>query len=130
MEGQMQIRKLDHVNLRTTQLDEMIDWYTNVLGLTVGFRPAFPFPGAWLYAGDAAVIHLVGISDDPGVGSEAALKLEHFAMTATGAGEFEERLAARGDTFKRREIKEIDTIAFNIWDPDGNHIHVDFKAQE
>ena len=37
----MQIGKLDHVNLRTTQLDTMIAWYENVLGLTNGPRPGF-----------------------------------------------------------------------------------------
>ncbi len=42
----MGITSLDHVNLRTTRLDEMIEWYCNVLGMRVGPRPPFPFPGA------------------------------------------------------------------------------------
>lgn len=126
----MQIQKLDHVNLRTTQLDAMIDWYTDRLGLRVGYRPDFPFPGAWLYAGDTVVIHLVGIDGPPAVGSETALKLEHFAMTATGATAFEDRLHARDEDFRKSEIAAIEMVAFNIWDPDGNHIHVDFSTQE
>ena len=126
----MQIQKLDHVNLRTTQLDAMIAWYTDLLGLTVGYRPDFPFPGAWLYAGDTVVIHLVGIDGTPAVGSETELKLEHFAMTATGVATFEERLQARGEKFRKSEIAAIKMVAFNIWDPDGNHIHVDFPTQE
>ncbi|MEJ2178651.1 MAG: VOC family protein, partial [Gammaproteobacteria bacterium] len=56
----MQIEKLDHVNVRTTQLDAMIDWYTNVLGMRIGDRPDFRFPGAWMYTGEAAPVHLVG----------------------------------------------------------------------
>ena len=126
----MQIQKLDHVNLRTTQLDAMIAWYTDLLGLTVGYRPDFPFPGAWLYAGDTVVIHLVGIDGTPAVGSETELKLEHLAMTATGVATFEERLQARGEKFRKSEIAAIKMVAFNIWDPDGNHIHVDFPTQE
>ena len=36
---------LHHVNLKTTRLQEMIDWY----GTVVGSRPNFQFPGgAWL----------------------------------------------------------------------------------
>ena len=62
----MQIKKLDHVNLRTTQLGVMIDWYTDVLGMEQGERPNFPFPGAWMYAGESALVHLVGRDDDPG----------------------------------------------------------------
>ena len=32
---------LHHVNLKTTRLQEMIDWY----GLVLGLRPTFAFPG-------------------------------------------------------------------------------------
>ena len=122
----MQINRLDHVNLRTTQLDVMVEWYGDILGLAPGARPDFPFPGAWLYAGDDAIIHLIGIVGDPGVGSESALKLEHFAMTATDSASFEARLMARDIPFKQAHIAEMGITAFNIWDPDGNHIHVDF----
>ena len=36
---------LHHINLKTTRLQEMIDWYGTVVGTT----PTFQFPvGAWL----------------------------------------------------------------------------------
>ena len=126
----MQIQKLDHVNLRTAQLETMISWYNEVLGLRAGWRPDFPFPGAWLYAEDTAMIHLIGVDGDPGVGSDSPLRLEHFAMTATGADEFVARLEARGENYRRSEIAETHTAAFNLWDPDGKHIHVDFLMAE
>lgn len=123
----MHIKKLDHINLRTAQLSTMIDWYENVLGLTNGARPDFPFPGAWLYAGDTIVVHLIGVEGDAGVGSEADLKMEHFAFTAEGEAEFEDRLKSHGQTYKRSVIEAINLAAYNVWDPDGNHIHVDFQ---
>ncbi len=126
----MQIRKLDHVNVRTTQLDVMINWYTNVLGMRNGDRPNFPFPGAWMYAGDAAAVHLVGIEGTPGTGSEADLKLEHFAFSATGGDEFEARLRAMGEQYRRLDLPEINLFQINLWDPDGNHIHIDFTLDE
>lgn len=122
----MPITRLDHVNLRTAQLDAMIAWYTDVLGLRLGARPDFGFPGAWLYAEDRAVVHLVAVPDPAGAGSEGALKLEHFAFTATGAAEFAARIEASGTAFKRVEVAATGLVAFNLWDPDGNHIHVDF----
>ena len=70
----MGIERLDHVNVVTTRLDEMVTWYQTVLGLTLGPRPNFPFPGAWLYAGDHPVVHLVE-SDQKKVGSETGLCL-------------------------------------------------------
>lgn len=123
----MQITRLDHVNLRTTQLDVMIAWYVDVLGLQNGARPGFGFPGAWLYAGDVAVVHLVEVTDAPGAGSEGALKLEHFALRATGAAAFEARLVAHDLPFRKSGIAALGIVAFNVWDPDGNHIHVDFQ---
>ena len=35
------------------------DFYRNILGLEVGFRPDLNFPGYWLYCGDVPVVHLV-----------------------------------------------------------------------
>lgn len=32
----MQVRRLDHVNIQTTQLNKMVAWYEEILGL----RPA------------------------------------------------------------------------------------------
>ena len=122
----MQITLLDHVNVRTTQLEPMIAWYRDILGLREGPRPDFSFPGAWMYAGDAAVVHLVKIDAPAATGSEVQLKLEHFAFRAEGPAEFEARLSAAGLAHRKVELPETNTVAFNVWDPDGNHIHVDF----
>lgn len=124
----MQIEKLDHVNLRTQAVEEMIDWYCDVLSLTQGVRPDFPFPGAWLYAGNSAVVHLVGVSSDPGAGAESTLKLEHFAFKASGEDQFKARIESLGLTYSRSELHDFNIVQYNLWDPDGNHIHVDFAA--
>ena len=125
----MGITSLDHVNLRTTRLDEMIEWYCNVLGMRVGPRPPFPFPGAWLYVEEHAFVHLVGVEAEA-TGSDTALKLEHFAFSATGLDRFEAHLGANGVSYRRVELTAIDTVQLNIWDPDGNHIHIDFRTDE
>jgi catechol 2,3-dioxygenase-like lactoylglutathione lyase family enzyme len=126
----MQIEKLDHVNLRTTQLDVLIDWYSDILGMVAGDRPPFQFPGAWMYVGDSAVVHMVAIEGSPASGSETRLKLEHFAFAARNRCAFEAKLQHRAITFRRVEIPTFNTIQVNLWDPDGNHIHVDFPADE
>ena len=122
----MQITRLHHVNIRTTQLQAIIDWYTQCLGLRLGDRPDFPFGGAWLYAGDIAVVHLIEVDDTAAIGAEASLKLEHFAFKADGMEAFEARLKPRDEPFRRGEITSLGLAQYNIWDPDGNHIHVDF----
>ena len=126
----MQIGKLDHVNVRTCNLDAMVVWYTDILGLKPGDRPNFPFPGAWLYAGDQAVVHLVGVDGPAGAGSEADLKLEHFALSATGRAAFEEKLTTHNQEFRINELPDAGIVKYNVWDPDGNHIHIDFQLDE
>jgi catechol 2,3-dioxygenase-like lactoylglutathione lyase family enzyme len=126
----MEIGKLDHVNIRTTRLDIMIDWYTNVLGMHSGARPDFPFPGAWMYAGGVAAVHLVGINDKSGIGSEVDLKLEHFAFSATGGAKFEAKLQEMSVQYRRADIPEIGLYQINLWDADGNHIHLDFLVDD
>ena len=56
---------LDHVNIRTARLAELRRFYVEGLGLTDGARPPFRFPGAWLYCGDQAAVHLVGVAAAP-----------------------------------------------------------------
>lgn len=126
----MQIGKLDHVNVRTNKLEEMIDWYTRVLGMKQGYRPDFPFPGAWIYTEDTPAVHLIGVEDDNSVGSESKLKLEHFAFKAKGAASFEAKLNQLEEPFRRSDQAALALIQYNVWDPDGNHIHIDFDAKE
>ena len=126
----MPITQLNHVNLRTTQLNAMVAWYTEVLGLVDGYRPHFPSHGAWLYVGDTPAVHLVEIEGEPAVGAEHELKLEHFAFSATDADAFESRLDASGTRFERVRVESAKIMLYNVWDPDGNHIHVDFAAAE
>ena len=123
------IQRLDHVNLRTARLDEMAEWYARVLGLAAGWRPDFPFPGAWLYAGEHPLIHLVGTETAPGADA-ADLRIEHFAFGARDLGGFLARLRAEGVEHRLRALADAGIVQVNLWDPDGNHIHVDFDAAE
>ena len=91
----MQIGKLDHVNVRTANLDKMVAWYGEMLGMKPGKRPNFSFPGAWLYAGDNSAVHLIGIDHAPP--NQDDLQLEHFAFQASGFRSLKARLEAAGE---------------------------------
>ncbi len=122
------IQSFDHVNIRTGQLEAMIAWYGEFLGLHPGDRPDFPFPGAWLYLDDAALVHLIEVSGAPRAGDN--LTLEHMAFRATGFQAFKDKLTAKGIAFEIIDTPVLPVIQINIWDPDGNHIHVDFDRAE
>lgn len=122
------IERLDHVNLQTVQLDAMIAWYEHILQLKNGYRPNFPFNGAWIYAGDIPVVHLVEVAHAPPEASDLAL--EHAAFRAKGLPKFIERLQVAGEALRVVRVPEMPLVQVNVWDPDGNHLHVDFDAAE
>jgi len=123
----MALKRLDHVNLRTAKLDQMVEFYEQILGLESGERPPFPFPGAWLYCGGEPVVHLVGI--EAGLNTVEP-RIEHFAFEAAGMSEFVSVLEAAKVEYEKRVVPGFGTIQVNLYDPDGNHIHVDFPPQE
>ena len=94
----MAITGLDHVNIRTTQLARTQAFFTGVLGLTVGWRPDFAFGGAWLYAGDKDVVHLVEVSR-AGAATRGS-SLDHFAFAIDDYEDAERRLQAAGMAYE------------------------------
>ena len=124
----MSVNRLDHVNLRTARLKEMVAWYAEVLGLNSGWRPAFSFSGAWLYSGEHAIVHLVEVDKVPQVPDDLAI--EHFALSAAGLAEFVAKAKRHGENIRLVRVPSGGPIQVNLRDPDGNHIHVDFMPEE
>jgi catechol 2,3-dioxygenase-like lactoylglutathione lyase family enzyme len=103
----MAISTLDHYSIRTLKLDETRALYVDVLGLAVGPRPPFKFPGVWLYRGDQALVHVVGIdpanpsatTDYLGIKGDLDVigtgTLDHVAFLATGVAEMRDRAPPR-----------------------------------
>ncbi|MEQ8653770.1 MAG: VOC family protein [Kiloniellales bacterium] len=121
--------QFDHVNVRTANLERMVAFYETVLGMTSGWRPAFPFPGAWMYLGEQAYVHLVAVDSDPGAPKEAEkLRLEHFAFRGQDLEEFRQRVKDAGLDNEEARVPGTNLLQVNFFDPDGNHIHVDFTV--
>ena len=119
------IPQLHHVTLKTTRLQDMIDWYGTVAGMTVHF--AFP-GGAWLSNDGAnhrmALLTSPAISDDPA-------KLAHTGLHHT-AFEFAD-MDALLDTYARLKQAGIMphmsldhgmTLSIYYVDPDGNSVEL------
>lgn len=123
----MGIRWLDHVNIRTSNLQPMIRFYEEVLGLKSGSRPNFGFGGAWHYCGKKAVVHLVEVARTPGA---KELRLEHFAFMAKNLAGFIKKLKAENIPYEIAIVPSNKNTQVNIYDPDGNHIEVQFDASD
>jgi len=123
------MKRLDHINVRTANLDAMVAWYGRVLGMHPGKRPGFGFPGAWLYVDGFPIVHLVGVDARPGA-DPGDVRLEHFAISATGLKAMLTALDEDGERYRLNPIRDAGVLQVNVWDPDGNHIHVDFDLAE
>lgn len=138
---------LNHYSIRTANLDASRRFYADVLGLTVGPRPDFPFPGLWMYRGDHsdvanAVVHIIGIDhSDPeglkqylGDREEVSLSgsgaIDHIAFFADGLAIMLAHLDQQGVAFRERTVPSIGLHQLFLDDPGGVVIELNFPAAE
>ena len=124
----MNVTLLEHVNLRTTNIERLEGWYINILGLKNGYRPPFASEGRWLYIhDDYPAIHLLKVEQqtpptDP--------QMEHFCLRATGLKSFLERLDSEKVPYRTVRAPERRTFQVFLSDADDNHMHIDFSPEE
>jgi catechol 2,3-dioxygenase-like lactoylglutathione lyase family enzyme len=138
---------INHISIRTTDLEATRHFYADVLGLTDGPRPPFPFPGAWMYRGDPAdianaVVHIIGIDReepkglDNYLGSRDEKKLvgtgaiDHVAFFADGLSGMLDHLEARGVACRQRTVPNIGLHQVFLEDPNGVTIELNYAAAE
>ncbi len=138
---------LNHFSIRTTDLQTTRNFYENVLGLTVGPRPDFPFPGLWMYRGSHdevanAVVHIIAMDpDDPEglkkyLGDRDASSLrgsgavDHVAFFADGLAGMLAHLQRQGVTPRQRTVPSIGLHQLFLDDPNGVVIELNYPASE
>jgi len=114
-----------HFNLKTTRLQELIDWYSIVVGAEVTHQDA---TGAWL-TNDAAnhriaLLAFPGFVDDPD--KETRTGMHHSAFEYEGFAELNSSYERLRDEGIEPEIC-IDhgmTLSYYYKDPDGNFVEL------
>lgn len=121
--------RLNHVTVRTDDLEATRDFYQDYLGLKTGPRPPLGFPGYWLYAGDDAVVHLVPKSNGIGGGPSGDTgNFDHIAFTAYGYDGLRTLLQQRGIVFREQEVPETPIRQFFFEDPNRVMIELNFPT--
>ena len=138
---------LNHYSIRTDDLEACRRFYADVLGLVVGPRPDFPFPGLWLYAGDTTVwanaaVHIIGIARDDPTGLNGYLgerdntqrvgsgAVDHVAFFASGLDSMRTTLARLGIANRERTVPGIGLHQVFVTDPNGIVIELNYPAAE
>ena len=119
--------RFHHVNLKTTRMDEMIEWYALAVGMHVTFR----FDGGcWLTNDDAnhrlAMIASPALVDDPDKLSHTGL--HHTAFEFDGVdGLVETYLRLKdADELPHACLDHGMTMSFYYLDPDGNSVELQY----
>jgi len=131
----MKVEHLDHFTLSVAEnrLPLLLDFYTRILQLHEGNRPAFSFAGHWLYAGGKAVVHLAGNEADGTPSTELRLptgKLNHISFRTSGLRSTREHLAAHAVEWQEAPVPGFPLHQIFLRDPVGLKVELTFDAAE
>jgi len=126
----MDIKYLDHFNIRAPKekLQEVKDFYIDVLGFKTGFRPQLSGPGEWLYAGDNAMVHLS--EDEERATRKGKDFLDHLAFRCVGVNEYVKKLKKYSIQYRPGYIPDIDLTQLFFDDPTCITIELNFEGEK
>lgn len=126
----MTVHGIDHINLRASgnSFAALRDFYCGVLGLEPGPRPPLRSAGLWLYAGEAAIVHLVELPEPeaPGAPSAGPSRLDHVALRCSHLDETLTRLRRLGVEPDINEVQATGQVLLRLEDPAGLRIELVF----
>lgn len=126
----MPISRMDHFTIVTKDAQATAKFYNDMLGFTVGERPAFGFPGVWLWNDGKPVLHVIQkdeIPQGPGV-------LDHMAYWGSDLKSYITKLKARNIPYDLRRLPEggfgAGTWQLFFHDPNGAKVEIDLSPSE
>jgi len=128
----MGLELLEHYTIRCKDLEATRAFYSEVLGLVVGPRPAFPFPGYWIYCGERAVVHLAEDNEGVTVPDRAANQeagtggLDHIAFRATDLDGVRANLRRHDVPFREAEVPGGQLHQVFVYDPNKIMLELNF----
>ena len=123
----MPATSMNHFTVLTDDVERTVRFYDDVLGLRAGPRPAFDFPGAWLYAGDTPILHIVG--GRPKSELKAGV-IDHMAFTGRDLPATLSTLKSRNMQYTCRRQVGSGTWQVFFHDPNGARVELDFDRGE
>lgn len=132
----MKLKSLDHILLLADDLEATKDFYVDVIGLEVGDRPDFTFPGYWLYGGGRACLHLAERRNKGGeavsgesFGSRGNTgSIDHIAFAVDDCDGARADLDRRGIPYKHQKVPGAPLQQLFITDPNGVAVELNFPA--
>jgi len=126
----MTVIAIDHVNVAVplARLPEMLKFYTGIVGLREGERPALPFPGHFLYSEQSpvAVLHLASYQEDELPLAQPTGRFNHVCFRKRGLAQTRERLAASNSAWREQFRPGNPLVQIFVTDPAGVTVELTF----
>lgn len=125
--------KLDHVLILARDVSAMRRFFVEALGLEDGPRPAFPFPGHWLYSEGAPLIHLAAAAPEAAQSAYLGARdmgaggpVDHIALTGADLAPLLERLETSRIEHAVRHVPLDNTLQLFVTGPEGLKVEMQF----
>jgi catechol 2,3-dioxygenase-like lactoylglutathione lyase family enzyme len=120
---------LDHYNVSTRNLKDTVKFYEDVLGFVNGPRPAFNFPGAWLYSSGHPVLHLNDISETDKQQRPDSGVIDHVAFGSRGFEAMKQHLSGKGVPYRVNQVPNSTRWQIFLRDPNNVEIELNFETK-
>lgn len=124
----MAVTGLDHYALLTSDIGRTTRFYTDVVGLEVGYRPELSFKGVWFYAGGQPIVHII---EGKPIATRGTGAVDHLALKATGDVDVAlQRIKAHGVEYTMRVLERTGVTQVFFRDPDGVGVELNFAPRD
>src|ERR1700722_13757330 len=120
---------LDHYNVSTRNLKGTVKFYEDVLGFVNGPRPAFNFPGAWLYSAGHPVLHLNDISETDKQQRADSGVIDHVAFGSRGFEAMKQHLSGKDVPYRVNQVPNSTRWQIFLRDPNNVEIELNFETK-
>jgi glyoxylase I family protein len=116
---------LDHVTIRTRNMQAAREFFLQVFDLQEGSRPQaiHRIPGHWLYVGDRPLVHIIGtnrpVTPVTPAGAEGAEAIDHVGFRLDGYAAFRAKLEKLGIPYSTMDLAELDERRLFFRTPGG-----------
>jgi catechol 2,3-dioxygenase-like lactoylglutathione lyase family enzyme len=120
------VAALDHVNIRTRDIEASAAFYVETLGLRMGDPPSMigREQARWLFdQGDRPIIHLRLFDSEPGPTGP----IDHVALVCAGKAELVGRIEAQGREYQ--SFQGADRTVVFVRDPHGVMLELNFIGE-
>lgn len=119
---------IDHITIRTSDLDSTLAFYDYCLGLRAGKRPDFSIAGAWLYAegGDYPILHVI-LDENAERGDTRGF--DHFAFRSSGLPSYLAKLKEKNFAYEVMPVPSTNLVQVHHKDPNGITVEVNFADE-